>query len=263
MLKKKKQYKYITKRCDNMVMCVNNFCANKDHEELHKLRVEIKKLKAYASFVSKLTDDKLKKTLEPLDEIFRMAGEIRTVHLNLESIQKYRVHAPGLKKEQKALGENVSEQLSVSSQRYIHNIKTACSSIRSLCEDIMNKKICRLYSKKIDSLSSFFGQHFDEKKLHSRRKIIKMLLYTENFLPKKIRRELALNTSYMDILQDVAGKWHDAIIAIELLESSPYAGKEKPERLLHDKDGLLQAVKLLATHFEKNISLKKTIYAGP
>ena len=87
-------------------------------------------------------------------------------------------------------------------------------------------------------------------------------MYTENLLPGKLKEKMALNTSYLDALQDTAGKWHDAIIIIDLLNNI-HVGKEKTDVLLQEKEGLLQAVKLLATHFEKNLSLKKTLYTGP
>jgi CHAD domain-containing protein len=262
MLKKKKQYEYISKRCDNILNCVNNFCAHKDHEELHKLRVEIKKLKAYAAFTSKLTGQNLEKKLEPFTDIFRKAGEVRTAHLNLETIKKFGIRSPGFKKSQQAVIENVTAQFTSSSQRYIGNIEKACNSIQHECHDISEKKILKFYEKKIDSLSVFFNQNFDEKKLHSRRKIIKMLLYADNLLSPKLKRELALNTSYFDVLQDTAGKWHDVVVINDMLNSAQI-NNNKLDRLMKDKDGLLQAVKSLATHFDKNLSLKKTIYAGP
>jgi len=130
------------------------------------------------------------------------------------------------------------------------------------CRDISNKKILKFYTAKIESLFLFFSQNFDEKNLHAKRKIIKMLMYAENLVPGKLKEEMALNTSYLDALQDTAGKWHDAIIIIDLLNNIQ-TSKEKTDRLSQEKEGLLQAVKLLATHFEKNLSLKKTIYTGP
>src|SRR5215218_8905532 len=98
MLKKNEQYEYISTRCDNILTCMIKFCGNSDAEELHKLRVEIKKLKAYAAFASKLTGKNLKKKLAPVTTVFRKAGEIRTANLNLEAIKQYGIRSPGFKK---------------------------------------------------------------------------------------------------------------------------------------------------------------------
>jgi CHAD domain-containing protein len=81
MLKKKKQHEYIDKRCEAMLNCVSKFRENKDHEELHKLRVETKKLKAYAVFTSKLTGKKFKRELAPVTGIFKKPA--RSVPLSL------------------------------------------------------------------------------------------------------------------------------------------------------------------------------------
>ena len=263
MLEKEKQYEYIEKRCENLLTCVNDFSTNADHEEMHKLRVEIKKLRAYAGFVSRLRKKDVKRKLEPIKEIFRKAGEVRTAQLNLETIKKYKIRSTGFKKSQQAVGENVSKQFVASAQRYATIIEDVCQSLKSDCRKIRNKEIRRFFSEKIEALSLFFSQDFDEKKLHARRKIIKVLLYMENLLPEKLREELALNISYFDALQETAGKWHDALVTIDLLAHNPGTNKESLDLLIRDKDGLFQAVKLLATHFDKNLSIKKRLYTGP
>ena len=263
MLKTKKQHEYIRTRCDNILACIVKFGKDRDAEELHKLRVETKKLKAYAAFASKLTGKNLKKKLDAVTKVFKKAGEIRAANLNLAAIKQYGIRSPGFKKGHQAIAENGSEQFITSSERYMENIKAACNSLQDECRDIGDKKIYKFYEKRISTLSSFFRENFDEKNLHSRRKIIKVLLYVRNLLSEKLRQELALNVSYLDALQDTAGKWHDAIVFIELLETAAASNSKKPERLIQEKEGLLQAVKSLGAHFEKNLSLKKAMYTGP
>ena len=262
MLKKERQYEYIDKRCENTVESVNNFCGNKDHEELHKLRVEIKKLKACAAFTAKLRGEHYKKKLRPVTEIFKKAGEIRTARLNMETLKKYRIRSTAFRKGQLAISENVTEQFIASSKRYAETIESTCAIIRDDCHDIRNKKIRQFYSEKIEFLSLFFREKFDEKHLHERRKIIKVLVYADNLLPEELKQELALNVSYLDTLQDMIGKWHDAIVIIDMLNNAQ-TNKERTGRLVQEKEGLLQAVKSLATHFEQNLSIKKTLYGGP
>ncbi|HYK47861.1 MAG TPA: CHAD domain-containing protein [Parafilimonas sp.] len=262
MLKKEQQYEYIDKRCENATLAVKNFGENKDHEELHKLRVEIKKLKACAAFTSKLAGEHYKKKLRPVSEIFKKAGEIRTARLNLATLKKYRIRATAFRQGQLAIGENVAQQFNTSSGRYTQVIKSTCDELRDDCGDISNKKIREFYSKKIELLSMFFTEKFDEGKLHERRKIIKRLVYVDSLLPDKLKAELAINIPYLDTLQDIIGKWHDALVIIDLLNKAG-TGEQKTALLLREKEGLLQAVKLLANHFEKNISIKKTLYTGP
>ena len=262
MLKKERQYEYIDKRCENTVQSLNNFCENKNHEELHKLRVEIKKLKAYAAFTAKIKGEHYKKKLRPVTEIFKKAGEIRTARLNLETLKKYRIRSTAFRKGQLAISENVSEQFVASSQRYIDAIESTCAIIRDDCDDIRNKKILEFYSEKIEFLSLYFREKFDEQHLHARRKIIKMLVYADNLLPEELNQKLALNVSYLDTLQDIIGKWHDEIILVDLLNKAQ-TNKKKTELLVQQKEGLLQAVKSLATRFKQNLSIKKTLYAGP
>jgi len=262
MLKKERQYEYIDKRCENAILSVKNFGENKDHEELHKLRVEIKKLKACATFTSKLTGGHYKKKLRPITDIFKKAGEIRTARLNLATLKKYHIRATAFRRGQLAISENAAQQFNTSAERYTHVIKSTCDVVRNDCCDISNKKIREFYSKKIELLSLFFTEKFDEQKLHERRKIIKRLVYAESLLPDKLKGELAINIPYLDTLQDIIGKWHDALVIIDLLNNAG-TGAQKTALLVRQKEGLLQAVKLLANHFEKNISIKKTLYTGP
>ena len=262
MLQKERQYEYIDKRCENAILSVKNFGENKDHEELHKLRVEIKKLKAFAAFTAKLADKHYKKKLRPVTDIFKKAGEIRTARLNLATLKKYRIRATAFRRGQLAISENVAQQFNTSSERYTQVIKSTCDELRNDCSDVSNKKIREFYSKKIELLALFFTEKFDEHKLHERRKIIKRLVYADSLLPDKLKGELAINIPYLDTLQDIIGKWHDVLVIIDLLNNAG-TGAQKTALLVREKEGLLQAVKSLAHHFEKNISIKKTLYTGP
>ena len=117
MLENKKQYKYIDNRYSTIKECIENFCVNKDPEEMHKLRVEIKKLRAFAAFASKITREDLKRPLGPVIKIFKEAGKIRTAEMHLKLLKKYDIDIPGFKTEQETIVETLSVQFINCSQR--------------------------------------------------------------------------------------------------------------------------------------------------
>ncbi len=234
---------------------ITDFVMKEDFEALHKLRVEIKKLRAFAAFAEKYTEGNFSKTLKPVIKIFKHAGRIRTTELNLQMIKKYKIgNADFINNEQAVCKEN-SNKFKDSLKFYINTIPKSFSKIQSKFHDIRNKRIFNFYKKQLDFLKYFFQQELDEKKLHECRKKIKLLLYIENLLPKKIKQKLKLNKTYLDKLQDAIGKWHDALLAAELLKTRNLTGEEKLKQLFNKKNKLLQAVKLLAKNFEEKVTM--------
>jgi CHAD domain-containing protein len=257
MLKKKRQHEYIDKRCKSMLLHINSFCTKKNPEELHKMRVEIKKLRAFISFAEKLTKEDFSKHIQPVIKVFKQAGKMRTANLNLKMIRKYHIHNADFRKEQQAVFKTASEEFCASSEENRSSICESCSSIQDKCRDIDNKEIFKFYKKRIHSLSSFFSKKIDEKKLHARRKKIKILLYAESFLQRSVREKLKLNKSYLDTLQNAIGEWHDTALLIELFENMNFAGKETMEQLTKKKESLLQTVEVTAKEFDKNVITEK------
>jgi CHAD domain-containing protein len=257
MLKKKRQHEYIDKRCKSMILHINAFCVKKSPEELHKLRVEIKKLRAFISFAEKLTNEKFSKHIKPVIKIFKQAGEMRTANLNLKMIRKYRIHNAGFKKEQQAVFKTASEEFCASSEKNKTSICECCEAIRGKCHDIDNKEIIDFYKKRIRSLSAFFSKKTGEGKLHDHRKKIKILLYTESFLQRSVREKLKLNRSYLDALQNAIGEWHDTTLLIGLFQNMNFAGKETIKQLTKKRETLLQAATLQAKEFDKNVITEK------
>lgn len=257
MLKKKRQHEYIDKRCKNILLYINAFCTKKNPEALHKVRVEIKKLRAFVYFAEKLANEKFSKHVEPVIKIFKKAGKMRTANLYLEMIRKYRIHNADFRKEQQAVFKTVAEEFCASLEENKRSICECCEAIRDKCHDIDNKEILEFFKKRIKSLSSFFSKKPDEDKLHARRKKMKILLYIESFLQRSVREKLKLNRLYLDKLQNAIGEWHDTALLVELFENMNFAGKETLKQLTKKRETLLQAAVLQAKEFDKNIITAK------
>ncbi|MEP6513067.1 MAG: CHAD domain-containing protein [Parafilimonas sp.] len=254
MLKKRRQYKFLEKRCNAMQTHITDFVIKEDFEALHELRVEIKKLRAFAAFAEKYTEGNFSKTLKPVIKIFKYAGRIRTAQLNLQMIKKHKIGNADFINNQQVFCQENSDKFKDSLKFYINTIQKFCKKIKSKFHDIENKKIVVFYKKQLDFLKSFFQEELDEKKLHECRKKIKLLLYMENLLPKKVKQKLKLNKTYLDKLQDAIGKWHDAVLTAELLKTRNLTGEEKLKQIFNKKNKLLQTVKLLAKFFEEKVT---------
>jgi len=236
---------------------MNVFCLNKDPEELHKMRVEIKKLKAFTTFAKRLTKEDLAKHIEPVIKTFKLAGQVRTAQLNLQMIKKYRVKDTAFRKEQQTIFKTASAEFIASAEENNNKIYKSCNKLHHYCHEIGTKKILNFYKKEISSLSSFFKKDFDEAKLHGCRKKIKLLLYAESLLKKSTREKLRLNSTYLDELQNAIGEWHDTVILIDLFASRDLTDKETLKRLAKKREALLWKVRAQAEKFDGNITMEK------
>jgi len=94
MVKKGRQQKYFNKVWHSMLAHLYAFCETQKQEELHRFRVQVKKIKALLLFLQGLASVQ---HLKPLQSIFKHAGKIRSAHIHLRLIEQYQLANAELK----------------------------------------------------------------------------------------------------------------------------------------------------------------------
>lgn len=219
-MKKQKIKRFVRQRWKNIAAHTFAFCADNNPEELHKLRVEIKKLNLAFELLNFCAGEKNNAfSKPPLKQLFKQAGVIRTSHINLQLLAAYKIQNELLTTKQTttAIAETVPfcdkknfyiQQIKKRKKKYLHQIpKIKKQCITDFCE------------QSTTLLKDIFSKPLRPEELHESRKMLKKLLYLQAIVSKNTWRQFGLNVLYIDKLQNLIGEWHDSVVAIELISS--------------------------------------------
>src|ERR1035437_9020125 len=100
MLKRSKQKNYFLKRSKSFKIHLERFRKSHNPEELHQLRIEVKKMRALlflqqGSFKSR----KLPDAFEPIEKVFKKAGKIRCAEVSLKLLRHFGIMDKKIKTE--------------------------------------------------------------------------------------------------------------------------------------------------------------------
>jgi CHAD domain-containing protein len=199
----------------------------KDHkpEYLHQLRLDIKKIKAVLSFAEKIYNEEFDaRSLKPL---FKIAGNIREIHINIELLKEDPDSPDGLiplltEKENKLIQEFLENDT---------NYYELISDFRqhlNLPEMLPGKKKIKKYFKKEKQKVNNMFDNIDSEGLHDYRIKIKNILYAFKALPKKLRNKIELNKKRINKQQTQLGKWHDTYAAVDFFSHEDFSS-QNPE----------------------------------
>lgn len=183
-------------------------------EDFHKLRVEIKKLKAQfklVNFCSKIFE--WKKKFQCFQSVFKQAGKIRELQVEAEALKKYAIYK-GLKTYIKNLKKAKQKEIFVFLLLINKDIKTRFKKskkiVLSLIETINKRDIKNYLEKKRKQIRNLIsGKQLKIKNAHELRKHLKEFYYNIKSLnfPKQIK--LVKET---EAFQNLLGKWHDGVV---------------------------------------------------
>lgn len=246
MISKVKLRNFLQKRCESITGCLNRFCENFDHEEIHRLRVEFKKLRALVSLVKECGNNSfIPREFAAAKVVYKRAGTVRDAYIS---------HQHHIAMHGKA-DRHTAEFLELAAKNFcakkeLHTVVIA--DWQSLAMDQFNNISNRCaevyYRKLLDKLEeSFISIH--EEDLHEDRKIIKRLLYLYPLLPDAAKDKLKLNISYFDSLQEEIGKWHDTLVARGHYASLGESHIRQVEHLTEEGSSRLNSIRLLTANF--------------
>lgn len=222
-------------------------------EDLHKLRVEIKKQRAFFRFLEELPGGVFNKSehFHILASIFKPGGRLRETHVNQGLLKLYRSYSlEGYKKFLAWRNIKQTKKLAKALRQFdLVEFKTLNREVVKLLETIgfepVQSKSLAFIKSELNSIKLLRPQISNEEDLHQIRTHTKALGYITKFLNK-----LSPQQQLIDLLkmakptEKLIGNWHDRVVLRISLES--YVRKNP------DASDLIEAKKLIAQINRRN-----------
>jgi CHAD domain-containing protein len=219
MLKKKDIQDWASKKAKQLQNYLDDFCTTFDKEDLHQLRVNIKKIRAFI-FLLELTaqDNKPSFHKKELKELFKHAGRIRDAQLHLLMAEEYQLNNPVFISQQQQIEFSEKQLFCHKKEEYREVIKMIRDDFYDNAAPVSNKEGKRVITEEWERAHFYLSGIIDTGELHDRRKIVKQIIHMLGILPDEITLQLQINTDYLDEIADKVGKWHDTTLVVALLK---------------------------------------------
>ncbi|ASU36299.1 CHAD domain-containing protein [Mucilaginibacter xinganensis] len=214
-MKSREERKYFDKEWKTMKAALTAFIENGEQENLHRFRVQVKKLRAFLILLDSLgVDIPLLKHFKPVRLVFKQAGEIRNAYINVKIGKDHQFNTGSFVAEQQLLMKNGTETFKSNGDKNLKAIKFAHKAIKGKIKPVSNLHINLFYQAQLKQIAASLAPlQFDES-LHNARKRIKILIYNYKLVYKGL--EAGFNEPYLDGVQKSIGDWHDTVLAIDL-----------------------------------------------
>ncbi|SHM82176.1 CHAD domain-containing protein [Mucilaginibacter sp. OK098] len=216
-MKKREERKYFDKEWKGMKSSLIAFFKKEDQEDLHRFRVQVKKLRAFLILSDSAGHQpSLALYFKPVKKIFKEAGEIRNAFMNQELAKEYQTGNNAFISSQCQLQIDATSKFKSMRVKYLKKIKDTHETIKGEIRAISDVHISLFYQNVLQQISGTLTNLKFNEELHDCRKQVKNLMYNH----KLIRSGLAIgfNINYMHQVQTVIGDWHDNALAIELYQ---------------------------------------------
>lgn len=211
-------YGFYAQQKEICLQCLSSYSGSK--EQLHRLRVAIKKIKA----VFKLTNAvhkkfKYKKAFAPYRAVFKTAGLIREEQLLEEKLKG--LIKTGKAQQRAAVINRLNQQFRKQIAGFVTGMGKTPKTKDAL-GSLSGKKVANYCSALLKKIQKRWLKLKSEKDFHEMRKELKQLQYCVQLLPKKQREEIISSKKLerLDELQDTIGKWHDNVLVLDKLSQN-------------------------------------------
>ena len=221
MLSRKKQKKYLTKKERDLLEQLRAYSESGDADALHRLRLDVKKVKAFVQMVKACSDKKTTrvfKDLGLLKKMFRQAGKVRDASNTIQLLEQQHWVPAAFRVEQDELRVSAVDEFRQQVGKYRKKGKKAGRRLLEDVNAIRTGCIRDWYAGQLIRIGLLLTASGDQ--LHEARKKIKELLYVEKLLPSGLVESLRLDKDYLDELQERIGQWHDMAVIV-----TEYAGR--------------------------------------
>jgi len=247
-MKKKDEIAYFDKEWDTMKAHLTAFLNEEQQEDLHRFRVQVKKLRAFLILIdSKKRHPELANYFRPVRMVFKMAGEIRNAYLNLELGKAYQNEMNEFLIAQHQLLDKAIADFIAVKDPHLKKIKKAYKNIAEKIKPVDDIHITMFYINNLEQIAAWLEHVKFDDQLHECRRLVKILIYNYKLVHTKL--DIGFNEDYMQDIQTAIGDWHDNIVAMELFSQNQVKdeqtiGKLKKQQVKHQKK-----IKLLVQDF--------------
>jgi CHAD domain-containing protein len=240
MLSKEKMLDYCDKRWEGIAVQLKILSETKDPEAIHKLRLEVKKIRALSVLLREISGNVKLFSTKSLKSVFQLAGRIRLAELNLKILSDFNFSQPALEEDEKKLAALGYELIKARSEAFLEETRSGKKPFTNSIRDIKNNVLRSWFNKSFNDLSIFFLWPVQKEGLHEKRKNIKELNAIFKICPNNLVKELNPDQHYLDNLQELIGQWHDLsvfsnmILSLGLTEDPGYACLKTKEKELFE-----------------------------
>ncbi len=198
---------------------LSSFIKEKKPKYLHRLRVDIKEIKAVYSFSDYVY--KKKYNTGKLQALFDKAGKIRELQINIHLLSLFPRSPKRLIYQLKLKVNTLIQQFIKKGQWYIEHI---ADFRKAVCfpEKKLGKKIVKRYFKKVRNQAAKTMETIDRGGLHRYRIKIKKLMYVYKMLPQNLQKKIRWNEVLIKKQQHKLGEWHDTYSAVNFLSQKHF-----------------------------------------
>lgn len=251
-MKKKEEEKHLRNEWKKMEAHLKAFSRSGDQEELHKFRVQVKKLRAMLTlFENASRQHGLLNCFKPVKQVFKNAGTVREAYTNLKLGEHFQLKNEDFEKGQHDLIDEGIKRFKREKKRHFKKIGTAYWSLKKHLRRIDNSAIAEYYKRQLETLALEMAAPLFTEDMHSDRKKIKILLYNYPIAGKALSNAVTFNSAYLDRLQDHIGRWHDNVVATELFASPEINDKPLVRRIKRQNTSIRHIIVKLADGFWK------------
>ncbi len=195
------------------LQCLSSYNGSK--EQLHRLRVAIKKIKAVFKLANAL-DKRVKydKAFAPYRAVFKAAGPIREEQLLHEELKA--LIKTGQVKSHAAIINRLNQQFGKQIAGYIDNISQRAEKAEKSLHALPEMEVAGYCGSLLKKLHKRWPKLQTKKDYHEVRKELKQLQYCVQLLSKSERKDVisAKKLLRLDELQETIGKWHDNVLIL-------------------------------------------------
>jgi len=219
-------------------------------EDIHKLRVAIKKIKSFSKLILFCVPDfNSKKFLKEYNQIFKIAGKVRELQLEISMLKKFHLlhsiknYTDHLKK---ALKKKKHLLFSIANTAMVYKLEKKYELIFPCFNRVSTNKVKQFLDKKSSGIRKLMETgNLKKEEAHRLRKVLKEFYYTLLIFCEKDDR-----FKYLDEFQELLGQWHNDVVLKDYLKEA-----EKSEYLNNKESNIIKVVK------EKISCESKTLFA--
>lgn len=218
---------------------MRNALKNGTMENIHKLRVSIKKLRTLWSLIEVASDGKWKSRpcLELFEDLFQVAGQLRETQVNLRLLEPWQAaclesFTGYLQKTRKRAGKKLHKGIHGFDRKKFGALnKQLRRKMRALSDEAVFEASVALAVKGTKKVLALAGQLPDSGKLHKiriRQKAVQEILA----VLKHMNADLAMEAIQNPIRSQNAriGNWHDTVVLLDALKRFEEKGADKTSR---------------------------------
>lgn len=197
---------YLHKRVKRIRKCWKHYLAGQQGDDLHKMRVEIKKLIALLHFLKhEYPEYKLKLNTRFIRHAFSISGDIRDAD-NIRGLSKrFHIAVPTIRD---------TDDIKKLKKGYLglrEELNRTTSSTKKYWKQLRVKHLEMYINNEVLSMRRQIKDGLEKEQLHEFRKKLKDVYYLNKILQKSKIGLPLLTVKHINTLQDSIGKWHDLV----------------------------------------------------